>query len=293
MAGEEKGLASLMKSKNNHIFVLNDIAHMYNLICKYSLQAFPERIIMMIKGIVSHFKYSSRRRSILNEIQEKNFGINPKQVISYKEIRWLSLSEALLRLIELWEPLKIYFTKHGNSEEEEYFRDINYGYITILETLVQKLSEYNINFQSQYKFYNEDLKTMQESYRLFYLLGFSRRYEKENKKSFEDAFELPFEDSNKIKQLIDDDDTFITNICGKFKGVNNAFEKMTVSERKEVAGAGKNFILQVLKEMKKRLPLVNEELKPLDVIYYREENPEFWHSLYERFSHLRSKKIRE
>ena len=111
LGGVHKGLTSLIrKSLNKYIFELKDPCHGLNLSISNSLKKLPKEIMNFIRKIHAHFS-SPQRRAKLNNIQRR-LSLKELSFVKYVPTRWLSLESCLQRLIELWEPLQIYFDEN-------------------------------------------------------------------------------------------------------------------------------------------------------------------------------------
>jgi len=75
--------------------------------------------------------------------------MKPLEILHIATTRWLTLRDALERILELWPGLQDYFEAYGTESEKKYFSADNEG---SLELLVKKISE---NFQRDDLFFNE------------------------------------------------------------------------------------------------------------------------------------------
>ena len=111
-SGREKGLASRLARDHPHIVVLNDLSHIYNNICKRSVKAFPKELINILKCINTRFKRSWKNRAILRRIQVE---LKMKQTL---EVRWLSLTESIQRMLDYENLYKPSLTPMERSKRE-------------------------------------------------------------------------------------------------------------------------------------------------------------------------------
>ena len=70
MAGPESGLGKLLQSEFPHILAVNDLSHIYNLICKKAVPTFPKMIVEMVKYITSYFKRSNKKKAAFEKFQK-------------------------------------------------------------------------------------------------------------------------------------------------------------------------------------------------------------------------------
>jgi hypothetical protein len=174
MVGVQAGLGKLLKADVPHLVAFNDLSHIFNLVCKESLKKYPKAIIKVITKTCSHFRKSSKRMSKLKIIQKEQGRKQPLEILSYVESRWLSLTECLRRIIELWEPLKKYSDKRKNSLKT-YFCLKNELYLRTLLIILDKLSSYNLEFQKDHFFYNNVQEELQDSFRVFASMVMKKR----------------------------------------------------------------------------------------------------------------------
>ena len=64
ISGGEKGLAESLKKDIPHLFVIQDYAHIFNLVVGQALSIFPQDIVPMIKKICSKFSRSPHNKAI-------------------------------------------------------------------------------------------------------------------------------------------------------------------------------------------------------------------------------------
>lgn len=168
MAGPEKGLASLFQEDYSHIADFNDLSHIYNLICKHAITAFPEHILSGIKNINSTFRKSPQKSAILKRIQLSRGRSLFLQVIKYTPVRWLSLVESIGRIIEIWNDLKIYYNQFGETEEKNFFSISNEACLKTFFILLDQITYYNKLFQNSDMTYDVVIDSLHDSFRVFW-----------------------------------------------------------------------------------------------------------------------------
>jgi len=283
MAGRNDGLGARLQAKYPYILPIHDLSHIYNLICKSSIRSFPQEIIHMIKEISSYFNLSSQRRSKLKNIQKELGREKLVCIKEYTSVRWLSLVECLASIDDLWVPLDIYFERFGDEEEASSFTSKNYAYIHALLILIEKLTFYNKIFQSQDIFYDQVLKYMEEGF-----VVFGRMVLKEGQ-GFEGIYNVPFE-TNNLTNL----DDFLLNVS-EFKELwllnYPEFNYITadVESADEVNAFYEDirkFIVKILAEMKKRVPLDRPVLRESSVVFLKRYSKEDWWFILRHFSNI-------
>ena len=174
LIGEENGLISLLKKEiAQNIFPLADPCHSLSLIIKHSLKVLPENIRIFISNIHNYFT-SPQRREKLKAVQKEN-GYKILLPLNYVKTRWLSLGNSLLRLVEIWPSLQVYFNTYSGEkgvrcsqvinpkpEEDIEISQVNYKdistllndesffvKISFLSLIIGKINHYNMKFQTQ------------------------------------------------------------------------------------------------------------------------------------------------
>ena len=106
-AGEYTGLAALLSKEENNFFDLQDPCHGLDLTIKHSLKALPPKIDSFIHSVAYDFAFP-KKKALLKKIQEeRNYQVlYPKQLA---QTRWLSLGESLVRLLQIWDSLKLFY----------------------------------------------------------------------------------------------------------------------------------------------------------------------------------------
>ena len=143
MSGKGKGLAGRLCRDYPYMVKVNDWSHKLNLICKASLKAFPTDITNIVNYICAYFNHSAIRRSKLNKIQKNLQRENILEILTFTPVRWLSYNNCLARIIELWEPLKEYFVKYGDKDDQDNMSLKNELNLRLLLILLSKLTYYN------------------------------------------------------------------------------------------------------------------------------------------------------
>jgi len=123
MSGKNEGLGKRISRDYPHAAISNDISHIYNLIAKHSRSSLSSDIIEAVKSISSHFGLSCQRQSKLRKIQKANECTNILGMLNYTETRWLSLTQCINRILDLWDYLQIYFEKYGTTAQQSLFQE--------------------------------------------------------------------------------------------------------------------------------------------------------------------------
>jgi len=226
----------------------------------------------------------------LAEIQIQGGCKQPLEILTYKEIRWLSLTECTARILELWKYLEIYF-KESDSNLKEFFNEEYLLLSQLLSCLLNKLAYFNRYFQKDTLLYNQVIDKIKEGYVIFGQMLLKPDYENS---SFDQIFAIPFdkpEDTDSRNKLATDEEfkkSFLTRY-NEFGGlIESAKEKVRRGIEKEFFGIAKDFITKAIIQMKRRLPFNQETLNQSLVIYLEEEKFEIqtWRELGRKFPNI-------
>jgi len=142
MLAVRSGLGNRLEQDYPYSISVHDYCHIFNLVCEYSLQAFPHHVLNIVNKISSHFNMSPQRRAIFREVQrDQGAGKNEiREVLLYLSTRWFSLNTSLQRILDLWEYLKVYFEQEGYKDLHDLLSLENELSLRILASLSEKLS---------------------------------------------------------------------------------------------------------------------------------------------------------
>ncbi|XP_064077659.1 uncharacterized protein LOC135195327 [Macrobrachium nipponense] len=155
MMGAHNSVASRFREQCPGIFVMKCVCHSAHLCASEACKALPRRCEDLAREIFNHFKCSSKRQSELVQFQEF-LNLKPHKILHPSQTRWLSLVAVVVRLLEQWEALKMYFTDIWFSEKvvpaELIFHDLHNpfikSYYLFLEWILPKFTNFNTYFQS-------------------------------------------------------------------------------------------------------------------------------------------------
>lgn len=271
-----------------YLVITHDLCHALNLVFENAVEAFPNKYRRIVTKIASAFSRSPNKtanfKTFIKEViknkteivqimtekeeeEEKKEEINMKvlSILRYVENRWSSFHDALSRIIELSEPLKLFFEgdPKSSSEEKSYFNKENILMLKLLLCLTGMLNDYIIDFQKDNLSTQEIVEGLKECQLLFgeYVLNL---YEGNN-------LEGPFKDYNKIYQtlspiLIDKNDEKLYNTFAKkdtqfqryFLEKHTEFEKLLEDADQalkiEFFNNAFEFLKTAFKEIRLRLP---------------------------------------
>lgn len=107
MAGEINGLQAKFK-QDIDLFYLKCTCHSLHLCSAYACKKLPLEIEKLCRKVYKFFSFSSKRINEFIEFQEY-CSQKPHKILGISETRWLNLEQVINRIIEKWDPLKLYF----------------------------------------------------------------------------------------------------------------------------------------------------------------------------------------
>ena len=111
----------------------------------WSYKALPFSVDDLLIDIYYHFKDSSKRWQKFADVLSDFDGIVPMRVLKQCTTRWLSLEQAVKRLIDLWPVLHAYFDRESEGRSNERVRRV----AALLASVQTKLFVYFIAFASR------------------------------------------------------------------------------------------------------------------------------------------------
>ena len=116
MKGARKGVIARLRQKQAKIIDIHCICHIINLVVKSAVKTLPLKIDEFLVDVFYHFHHSTKRVSALHEYADF-CDIEFKTILKHCETRWLSLTQALKRTLDMWEPLVSYFNSHPDCDK--------------------------------------------------------------------------------------------------------------------------------------------------------------------------------
>ncbi|XP_061389174.1 uncharacterized protein LOC133324344, partial [Musca vetustissima] len=136
-----------------HLIVIKCICHSLALCSSYACLQLPSAVETLARNIFNYISNSPKRSNLYKEIQ-KLLDIRPKKMLHPGQTRWLSLESVVVRILELYEPLKIYFSFAANVDKIdtaniifENLNDTNEIYVSFLKYILAIINNINKMFQ--------------------------------------------------------------------------------------------------------------------------------------------------
>ncbi len=156
MFGARNSVSVLLKAVVPQLLTVKCSCHSIHLSASKACLQLPKQLEDLVCGVYNYFAHSSKRRTELKEFQEyaecpQNFILKPGQT------RWLSLQNAVRRLKEQLDPLKLFFVKEVEKNPKattdlvlELLMDpLTKPYLEFMEYVLSTLNDFNTIFQSE------------------------------------------------------------------------------------------------------------------------------------------------
>lgn len=137
------------------ITIFQCICHSIHLCASEAAKTLPRRCEDLIRDIYSYFSYSAKRKSEFKEFQVF-CDLKPHKLLHTFQTRWLSLHQAVSRVLEQWRPLTLYFSSRVIEERLVSVQQIAdrlndpavLCYFSFLDYVLPKFNKLNLLFQS-------------------------------------------------------------------------------------------------------------------------------------------------
>lgn len=155
MTGKYNSVASHFKKEIPNLFILKCVCHSLALCSSYACLKLPSSVETLTRNIYNYISNSPKRNNQFQQIQSL-LEFKPKKLLHPSQTRWLSLESVVNRLLELFEPLKIYFGFAVNIDLIDTAKDIlnnlngiHQLYFYFLKYILRLINNVNKLFQSE------------------------------------------------------------------------------------------------------------------------------------------------
>ena len=108
MMGVNNSVAQRFRRDNPNIIIVKCLSHSIHLCAENAMKELPGDIVKMCSSIHSFFSRSPQRQHALVEFQV-HLDAEIQKILRPSNTRWLSLEVCVTRLVDQWDPLKLYF----------------------------------------------------------------------------------------------------------------------------------------------------------------------------------------
>lgn len=156
MFGAHNSVAQLLKAEFPHVFTVKCSCHLIHLISSYAALKLPKGLEDLCRDVFNHFHRSSKRQDTYAEFQQF-FHVEPHQLLSPGQTRWLSLEACVNRILEQYVALQHYFIIAANEDPthandrivKSLHNKFNLAYLEFLSYQLQRFNDFNRLFQGE------------------------------------------------------------------------------------------------------------------------------------------------
>lgn len=156
MFGSKNSVVTRLEHNFPGIVIQKCICHSLHLCASEACKVLPRHCEDLARDIFNFFKHSSKRQAQLLEFQEFCH-IETHKILRPSQTRWLSLLMVVNRIVEQWEPLKLYFTQqwigHRLLASETIANRLNDSetklFFYFLQWILPKFVDLNAYFQNE------------------------------------------------------------------------------------------------------------------------------------------------
>ncbi|XP_064077740.1 uncharacterized protein LOC135195423 [Macrobrachium nipponense] len=154
--GAYNSLSSRLRQHLSDLKIFKCTCHSIHLCASEASKVLPRQCEDLLRNIYTRFSHSAKRKYEFLQFQ-KLFSLKPHKLLHVSQTRWLSLHQAVERVLEQWEALKQYFV---SIEGVEKLRSINlivndlndpsiYAYFNFLNFILPFCNNFNLLFQRE------------------------------------------------------------------------------------------------------------------------------------------------
>ena len=172
MMGSASGFQAQLKADLPDVFVLGCVCHSFALCASHASDQLPSWLEKFLKDVCSYFARSSKRMRDFALIQEAVKVVNHR-ILKMAQTRWLSRGMVVARILEQWEPLKLFFEAESPTDKVDGAANIFRVMVTpgtkhmlyFLNYVLPKIDMMNLQFQSEGFRVQKVFKSIRDTYR--------------------------------------------------------------------------------------------------------------------------------
>lgn len=115
MMGPHNSVASRLLIDTPNLYVLKCICHSFALCASYACTKLPREPEGLVRDVFNYISTSPKRTGVMKQFQEF-LSLKPHKMLHPGQTRWLSLPVAVVRVLEQYEALKLYFSEAAFSD---------------------------------------------------------------------------------------------------------------------------------------------------------------------------------
>lgn len=156
MAGGKNSVMTKFKAAIPHLFLFKCICHSFHLCASNACKKLPKGIEDLVRDIYNYIGNSPKRVETLKEFQ-KFTQTKIKKILHPSQTRWLSLHMVVSRIIEQYQPLKLFFVdavaNDGLATAENILTKLHdplvYAILLFLDYILPLFNNFNAEMQSR------------------------------------------------------------------------------------------------------------------------------------------------
>lgn len=156
MVGIHNSFSSILKKTINEL-VVKCVCHSLHLAAEYSCKCLPRNLDFIVKECHNWFSCSSKRQIEYKKLYEILADKKPLKIDKLSGTRWLERYEAINKIIDQWDALKLHFSLVKDKERcytadqlyNMFNTQSNIVYLTFLKHMLKFLTEINKTFQAE------------------------------------------------------------------------------------------------------------------------------------------------
>ena len=172
LMGSNSGFQARLKEDLPDIFVLGCICHSFALCASHASNQLPPWLGMFLKDVCAYLARSSKRMKEFAVIQEAVNTVNHR-ILKMAQTGWLSRSMVVARVLEQWEPLKLFFQAESPKDKVDGAANIFKVMVTpgtkhmlfFLNYVLPKIDIMNLQFQAEDLQVHKVFKLICDTYR--------------------------------------------------------------------------------------------------------------------------------
>lgn len=251
MVGEHHSFSSILKEGNPDLVTIKCVCHSLHLAAEYAFKTLPRFLDFLIKECHNWFSNSTKRQIDYKQIYMLLYeGKTPVKINKLAGTRWLSRYEALIKILEQWDGLKLHFDMAASKERcytAEQLSNMlksktNLLYMTFLGTYLKPITMANKMFQAT----NADpLKLLEELNNLLLINYLSILIP---------PAQLEKADKNNLSNYDFEKNIMDASFMNFGYSFNEKSEGIRDHELKDVKQRCKQFLIEICKQIQRRLP---------------------------------------
>lgn len=156
MTGSRNSVATLLRIDCPNIVILKCICHSFALCSSYASEKLPSSVELLAREIYNYIENSAKNIDKFADIQSL-LDYKPRKMLQLSQTRWLSLEAVVIRLLDRYDCLKIFFNfavnidKIGKAKHilEHLSNHLNEMFLNFLSFILPLVNNLNKLFQSE------------------------------------------------------------------------------------------------------------------------------------------------